>query len=73
MALKQMEGLYNKGILKKDTYLFSYSPKNEIINYKLEKLFFLYQERPVAIVTFIFTKPENKLKGFADAFKIKKD
>lgn len=73
MAAKQMETLSSKGILKKEDDLFSYSPDSELTHHKVEKLFELYHERPVAIVTFIFTKPEEKLKGFADAFKLKKD
>lgn len=73
MALKQMEILHGKGILKKESDSFSYAPQSETLNENISKLRELYQERPVAIVTFIYTKPEDKLKGFADAFKFKKD
>lgn len=73
MATKQMEHLYSKGILRKVNNFFSYSPRNEFINSKIEKLFQIYQDRPVSIVTVIFNQPEDKLKGFADAFKFKKD
>lgn len=74
MASKQMEMLESKGILKKDTHAnFSYAPVNPTLHETIVKLFALYHERPVSIVTYIFTKPEDKLKGFADAFKFKKD
>lgn len=73
MAQKQMEFLAHKGILKKESeHSYSYAPTSAI-NEKVTKLYDLYHVRPVAIVTFIFTKPEDKLKGFADAFKFKKD
>ena len=73
MALKQMDVLQSKGILKKENDQFSYAPQSEKIDENISKLHELYRERPVAIVTFIYTKPEDKLKGFADAFKFKKE
>ncbi|MBA2404960.1 MAG: hypothetical protein H0V66_09335 [Bdellovibrionales bacterium] len=73
MAGKQMEILVQKGILGHQDEQYFYSPQDKIIDQKVEKLFQLYLEKPVAVVTYIFTKPEERLKGFADAFKIKKD
>lgn len=74
MASKQMEQLASKGVLEKlSENKFQYAPIKEDTHKKVNELFSLYHERPVAIVTFIFTKPEDKLKGFADAFKFKKD
>lgn len=73
MASKQMEILSHKKILKKNDQEFSYSPQSPKLHESIVKLYELYHERPVSIVTFIFTKPEDKLKGFADAFKFKKD
>ncbi len=70
---KQMEALYSKGMLKKTDGFFSYCPRNEFINSKVDKLFLIYHESPVEIVTFLFTQRDEKLKGFADAFKFKKD
>ncbi len=74
MASRQMELLYQKGILSKTSEgQFKYAPTRPEIHQRVSSLFNIYHERPVAIVTFIFTKPEDKLKGFADAFKFKKD
>lgn len=73
MASKQMEILSSKGILSKENDQYSYSPQNKTLEENIKQLHDLYHERPVAIVTYIFTKPEDKLKGFADAFKFKKD
>jgi hypothetical protein len=73
MAAKQMEILFTKGILSKEEDKFSYGPQTTKLEENINQLYDLYHERPVAIVTYIFTKPEDKLKGFADAFKFKKD
>lgn len=73
MALKQMEILFAKGILSKENESYSYKPQTKKLEEDIKQLFDLYHERPVAIVTYIYTKPEDKLKGFADAFKFKKD
>ena len=73
MAFKQMEILTHKGILFKENDHYSYRPQTQKLEENITQLFALYHERPVAIVTFIYTKPEDKLKGFADAFKFKKD
>ena len=73
-ALRQMTILMEKGILRKEgSEEFIYVPENQDLNKKLEDLNELYHERPVAIVTFIYKSPTEKLKGFADAFKFKKD
>lgn len=73
-ALKQMNILSDKGILRKESEdTFIYTPENSELHKKLVDLSELYNERPVAIVTFIYKSPTEKLKGFADAFKFKKD
>lgn len=74
MAQKQMEVLVHKGILKKENeHTFSYAPVKDITDERVKQLYHLYHVKPVSIVTYIYTKPEDKLKGFADAFKFKKD
>lgn len=74
MAAKQMEILVSKRILKlEDDLSYSYAPESQQLQDNITELYKLYHERPVAIVTYIYTRPEDKLKGFADAFKFKKD
>lgn len=74
MAAKQMDILFYKGILNKrlDTS-YTYGPETQMLDETIVQLYSLYHVRPVAIVTFIYTKPDEKLKGFADAFKFIKD
>lgn len=38
-----------------------------------KRLHDVYLEKSVAVISYIYEKPQNKLKEFADAFKIKKD
>ncbi|HXH76147.1 MAG TPA: hypothetical protein VNJ08_14345 [Bacteriovoracaceae bacterium] len=51
---------------------YSYKPNPEIES-MVKAIYILYQEKPVAVIACIYDKPNDKLKGFADAFKLKKD
>lgn len=69
----QMDKLVASGFLKKsaeENYL--YSPDEKLAP-QVESLHRTYREMSVAVIAFIYEKPTDKLKGFADAFKIKKD
>lgn len=52
---------------------FIYSPKDETLADDVRKLHEAFQQKPVAVISFLYEKPVDRLKGFADAFKIKKD
>ena len=70
---QQIEKLAASGFLKQDSEEnFSYAPTEDLAT-KVEGLSKFYREMPVAVIAFIYEKPTDKLKGFADAFKIKKD
>ena len=73
-ATQQLESLARNGLLKStDSKTYIFQP-TQIENTELVKrLFDIYHDAPVAVVTCIYEKPTDKLKGFADAFKIKKD
>lgn len=53
--------------------LYSFQPKNDELRAGTARLYEIYKERQVAVISFIYEKPNDKLKGFADAFKFKKD
>lgn len=40
---------------------------------RVRKLHASYKEMPVSVIAFLYEKPKDKLKSFADAFKFKKD
>ncbi len=52
---------------------FQYWPKDPEMAERITRLQLAFQERPVAVITTLYEKPTDKLKGFADAFKLKKD
>ncbi|MBA2404141.1 MAG: hypothetical protein H0V66_05170 [Bdellovibrionales bacterium] len=64
--------LSRKLILKRDEN-YKYNPENQEINLQVQQFFMVYQERPVAVITFIYEKPRDVLQDFANAFKLKKD
>lgn len=51
-------------------YKFTSTKENDAT---LQKLSDLYRERRHAIINYIYSKPPDALRSFADAFKIKKD
>lgn len=73
-ATAQLENLKSHGLLiKNESHQYMYQPVSEELSEKVVKLNHLYHEKPVAVISTIFDKPSDKLKGFADAFKFKKD
>ncbi|HXH29288.1 MAG TPA: hypothetical protein VNJ01_00620 [Bacteriovoracaceae bacterium] len=72
-ASSKLQQLHAQNLIRitnDDKYI--YSPPPTLVKV-IDDLHDLYQIRPVAIVSFIYEKPVDKLKGFADAFKLKKD
>ncbi len=72
-AAKQMAKLTAAGFIKNvlgDMYAYDPSPELRV---KVEHLHQAYKEMSVAVISYLYEKPSDKLKGFADAFKLKKD
>lgn len=73
-ASNQLLQLKHKGLLATtDEKSYKYWPATPELDEKVKSLAALYNEMPVAIVTCIYEKPTDRLKGFSDAFKFKKD
>ena len=65
----QLHNLQQQGFIKSSSLeKYLYIPSEAV-----EKLYHAYHERPVAIISFLYEKPNETLKSFADAFKLKKD
>lgn len=60
-------------LIMKSNESYKYSIENQDTHLKVHQLFNVYQVRPVAVIAFIYERPNNVLQGFADAFKINKD
>lgn len=73
-AHNQLNQLASKGLLAEvQEHKFKYWPATPDLDDKVKKISDLYTHMPVAVVTCIYEKPKDILKGFADAFKFKKD
>lgn len=73
-AQRYLEQLASKNLLlSRETKFYQYKPGTEELNNKVLQLKDLYKEMPVAVVTCIFEKPQDKLKDLSNAFRLKKD
>jgi hypothetical protein len=71
MAEHQLEELCFDIVEKAEGgYRFVTNEQNDAV---LQKLTELYRERRHAIINYIYSKPPDALRSFADAFRIKKD
>lgn len=72
----ELQGLCTRGILRctpgaETTYQFA--PRDPAMEQVVAHLAAAYADRRVTIIGLIFSKPVDKLKTFADAFRIRKD
>lgn len=72
-AESQLLHLSEKGLLEKNEKEYQYKPASEELHQKVKLTYEQYKERPVSVIAGIFEKPQDKLKNFSDAFKLKKD
>lgn len=52
---------------------YSYGPSDEKLNDLIGQVATAYQDRRVAIISLIYSKPLNKVQTFADAFRLRKE
>jgi hypothetical protein len=52
---------------------FRFEPRTPEVAATVEELARTYAERRVSVIGLIFAKPTEKLRSFADAFRIRKD
>ena len=74
-ATARMEDLTASGLLVGDggqPERYRYSPVSSDDVRSIAEVATAYSERKVSVITFIFTKPQNRVQGFADAFLFKK-
>lgn len=74
-AAKQLARLAQSGfVLPTETKnAFIYSQQNPNLHQEVERLRTYYKEMSVAVIAYIYSQPQDKLKSFADAFKLRKD
>jgi hypothetical protein len=52
---------------------YIYRPERPELASSVDQLAELYRQRRVAVITAIYTKPIDKIRSFADAFRLRKD
>jgi len=73
---EQLDNLCARGILtctNQQDKLFRYGPRSPELNRAIEGLRTAYADRRVSVISLIFAKPVDKLRSFADAFRLRKD
>lgn len=72
-ASNQLSLLAQRGLLKVNNRDYQYAPSSPELDLQVQRLLEIYKEMPVAVVTCIYEKPQDKLKDLSDAFRLKKD
>jgi len=67
-----LETLHSRGLLAKDDETFSFRPRNAELEEKTLRLAACYREKRTAVITTIFSRPNDAVRSFAEAFRIKK-
>lgn len=73
-AAEQLQNLCNRAILVCDespSRTYRYNPANEQLRQAVDALAQAYTDRRVAVISLIYSKPMDKIRGFADAFRIR--
>jgi hypothetical protein len=75
-AAERLEDMTHSGILaRKDgkPVEYRYAPKSAGLGDAVRGLALAYSERRVTVINLIFSKPVDKIRTFADAFRIRRD
>jgi hypothetical protein len=64
--------LVHSGLVAKDGERFSFRPKHADSAATIARLAACYRERRTAVITTIFSRPNEAILGFAEAFRFKK-
>lgn len=73
-AVSRLEDLRARGFLTAgDAGGFVFQPKHESMRAAVEHLTAVYRERRYTLIDLIFSKPIDRLRVYADAFRFRKD
>lgn len=72
-----LSALEKRGLLKTENLasglVSSFAQKTPELNDTLSQLLKLYRERPVTLIKLIYARANDRLKEFADAFRLRKE
>jgi hypothetical protein len=67
-----LQGLLGRGLLAKDGEAFVFRPSSAELEEITSRLAACYREKRTAVITAIFSKPNEAVRSFAEAFRLKK-
>lgn len=76
MVAEQLGDLQRRGLLAfsdGSEPRYRYWPGTPELDQQVNRLDEIYRERRVAVITFIYSQPLDKVRTFADAFRLRKD
>jgi hypothetical protein len=76
MCASQLADLARRGLLEHSVSPeggYQYRPVSPEADRLVGELTTLYQQRRVAVITLIYSKPVNKVQTFADAFRLRRE
>jgi hypothetical protein len=77
MAGTQLADLSARGLLRYQSDevppRYQYHPQNPGLEQLVSQLDEVYQQRRVSVITMIYSKPVDKVRTFADSFRLRKD
>ena len=68
-----LEGFVRFGLVRNADTAFIYEPASQELEKLVTRLAETYAERPTAVIRMIAAAPEDRLRSFLDAFRLKKD
>lgn len=73
---EQLDNLCARGMIActgQSSSTYRYNPRSAEMRQAIEGLRTAYADRRVSVISLIFAKPVDKLRSFADAFRLRKD
>ena len=67
-----LETLALRGLVEKRDNVFAFHPRDAQLLDKTTRLAAFYREKRTAVITAIFSRPNDAVRGFAEAFRFKK-
>jgi hypothetical protein len=67
-----LETLALRGLVEKRHNVFAFHPRDAQLLDKTTRLAAFYREKRTAVITAIFSRPNEAVRGFAEAFRFKK-
>lgn len=75
-AIASLEGLVERGLAASDSASnpsYRYSPSTPVLAQQVEALDEAYRASRVAVIQLVFAKPNDPVRGFAEAFRVRRD